>query len=65
MRQHQRMDLTEIKQLKVGDQIYIRIQNRYISAKVMRPMFWNSDADEPGLELETTNGFTDIYSVYR
>ena len=27
-------------------------------------LFWNSDSDEPDYELETTNGFVDINSIY-
>ena len=36
----------------------------FITATVIRPMFWNSDADEPDWEVETDNGFVDIYSIY-
>ena len=64
-----RMEHSEIKELEVGDRITICILDNYnnmkfVSATVIQPMFWNSDADEPCWELETTNGFVDIYSIY-
>ena len=65
-----RMEYSEVKELKVGDKIaicvYMDIPNKakFINATVVRPMFWNSDADEPDWEVETTNGFVDIYSIY-
>lgn len=64
------MEYSEIKQLEAGDHIaiciYMDIPNRaeFIDTTVVRPMFWNSDADEPDWEVETTNGFVDIYSIY-
>ena len=64
-----RMEFNEIKQLEVGDEITICICNKppkmeFIKATVVRPMFWNCDADEPDWEVETDNCFTDIYSIY-
>lgn len=65
-----RMEYSEIKELEVGDKIaiciYMNIPNeaKFMNATVVRPMFWNSDADEPDWEVETTNGFVDIYSIY-
>ena len=63
------LDPDEVKKLKVGDKIAIGIKNgeekEYVDATVVRPMFWNSDADEPDWEVETTNGFVDIYSIYQ
>ena len=65
-----RMEFSEIKQLEVGDKIaiciYTDIPNKakFVDATIIRPMFWNSDADEPDWEVETTNGFVDIYSIY-
>lgn len=65
-----RMEYSEIKELEVGDKIAICISNNppksmeFATATVVRPMFWNSDADEPDWEVETTNGFTDVYSIY-
>lgn len=65
-----RMEYSEIKELEVGDKIYIGILDFYnnkmnfTKATVIRPMFWNSDADEPDWEVETDNGFVDIYTIY-
>lgn len=65
-----RMEFSEIKQLEIGDKIaicfYDKFPNKmkFIDATVVRSMFWNSDADEPDWEVETTNGFVDIYSIY-
>lgn len=65
-----RMEYYEIKQLEVGDKIAICVSMnipdniKFVNATVTRPMFWNSDADEPDWEVETTNGFVDIYSIY-
>jgi hypothetical protein len=58
------MDYTEVSHLKQGDKIAIKIGSDFLSAKVVRPMFWNSDADEPDWEVETDNGFVDVYSIY-
>ena len=64
------MEYSEIKQLEVGEEIVICINNdiprkmEFVTATVVRPMFWNSDADEPDWEVETTNGFVDVYSIY-
>lgn len=64
-----RMEFNEVKELKVGDKIAIRLYNKsnkmeFITATVIQPMFWNSDADEPDYEVETDNCYTDIYSIY-
>lgn len=65
-----RMEFSEIKHLEVGDKIaicvYMDIPNKaeFVNATVTRPMFWNNDADEPDWEVETNNGFADVYSIY-
>lgn len=65
-----RMEELEIRQLRVGDRITICVnwnppeEAEFVDATVIRPLFWNSDADEPDWEIETTNGFVDLYSVY-
>ena len=64
-----RMEFTEIKELEVGDEIYIGIEDipnkiEFVKATVFQPLFWNSDADEPDWEVETDNGYVDIYSIY-
>ena len=64
------MEYSEIKELEIGDKVAICINNNplvqieFIDATVIRSLFWNSDADEPDWEVETTNGFVDIYSIY-
>lgn len=64
------MEYSEIKELEIGEKIAICINNNppkkmeFVEATVVLPMFWNSDADEPNWEVETTNGFVDIYSIY-
>lgn len=65
-----KMELEEIKILEVGDEIAICLnlnppeKVEFIGAKVTRPLFWNSDADEPDWELETNNGFVNPDSVW-
>lgn len=65
-----RMEFNEVKELEVGDKIAICIsmdiphKAEFISATVVTPMFWNSNADEPDWEVETDSCFTDIYSIY-
>ena len=64
-----RMEFSEIKQLAIGDEVCIGILDipnkaNFIKATVVQPLFWNSDADEPDWEVETTNGFVDVYSIY-
>ena len=67
---YRRMEFSEIKDLEIGDKIaiciYMDFPNRatFVSATVVRPMFWNSDVDEPDWEVETDNGFVDVYSIY-
>ena len=64
MNKHRRMDFSEIKKLKVGDEIAIRIGRSFFDTTVVRPLFWNSDADESDWEVETDDGFVDAYSIY-
>lgn len=64
------MEFTEIKELEVGDEIAVCINMdlpnkvEFIRETVVRPLFWNSNADEPDWEIETDNGFVDVYSIY-
>lgn len=63
------MEFNKIQELKVGDNVFVGIVNfagkmEFYKAKVVQPLFWNSDADEPDWEVETTIGFVDIYSIY-
>jgi hypothetical protein len=68
---YKRMDFKEIQNLKVGDKVAIclycdsDLNVEFVNAMVVRPLYWNNDCDEPDWELETTNGFTDIYSVWK
>ena len=52
------------KALKKGDVVLIKVGDRYYKSQVVTPAFYNADADEPGWEIDTTNGFADQYSVY-
>ena len=67
-RQYHFVSMAEAKKLKKGDIIFIGLRNRtsltYQKAVVLSPLFWNSDSDEPDYELETTNGFVDINSIF-
>lgn len=54
----------EFHALKIGDTVYIKTDDTFHAAQVTRPAFYNSDADEPDWEVETTNGFSDCYSLY-
>lgn len=66
------MDFSEVNMLKTGDKIAICIRDdsfedgkAFFPATVTAPLFYNSDADEPDWELETSNGYVDVSSVYR
>lgn len=64
-----RMEFHEIKELEVGDEIHIGIEDfpnkvEFVKVEVIQPLFWNSNANEPDWEVETTNGFVDVYSIY-
>ena len=54
----------EFHKLKVGDIVYIKVSGHTFQSKVLNKPIWNSDADEPDLEVETTNGWSDMYSLY-
>ena len=60
---------SEAFKLKVGDIIAIGIRAgdkiKLIPAKVTREAFYNADADEPDYDIETNNGFSDLYSLYK
>ena len=42
--------------VKVGDIVYIKASGYTFQGKVLNKPIWNSDADEPDWEVETTNG---------
>lgn len=54
----------EFHNLKVGDIVYIKASGYTFQGKVLNKPIWNSDADEPDWEVETTNGWIDMYSLY-
>lgn len=59
--------IKEFLEFNEGDTVYVRCRGavpEYSKATVVRAPFWNSDADEPGWEIETTNCFSDVYSIY-
>lgn len=54
----------EFHNLKVGDIVFIKCGRRFYESKIAEEPFYNSDADEPGWEVATDNGFCDEYSLY-
>jgi hypothetical protein len=55
---------SEFMNLKKGCIVYSKENGHTLQHKVTRDTFWNSDADEPDYEVETTNGYYDMYSLY-
>lgn len=68
---YEMLTFEEAKALKVGDKVKVGLKAGadgsmvYYDATVVRPLFWNSDADEPDWEVETTFAFVDVYSMYK
>lgn len=67
--QYRQLTRDEVEKLKAGDSVYVGIRdkgrkNNYVKTKVVQPLFWNSDADEPDWEVETDNCFADPDSLY-
>ena len=58
------LTLTEFHALKKGDKAFVRIHDTFVESEVINKPFYNSDADEPNWEVETSNGFCDMYSLY-
>ena len=58
------LTLTEFHNLKKGDKVFVLIHDTLVESEVMNKPFYNSDADEPDWEVETSNGFCDMYSLY-
>ena len=54
----------EFMSLVNNDSVYLAICGRFYLSKVIGKPFWNSDADDPGWEIETNNGYSDMYSIY-
>ena len=57
--------IAEFRNLKPGDTILVHLNNEYIDAHVEGYAFYNSDANEPGWEVETDCGFVSIYGAYK
>ena len=53
----------EFQNLKKGDSVYVSCEGDLFKSCVISPPFFNADADEPGWEVETTNGYCDQYSL--
>ena len=49
--------------LDKGDTVFIKVCDELLESKVLGKPFWNSDADDPDWEIETSNGFSDMYSL--
>ena len=49
--------------LKENDIVYVVVEDKVYKSRVVRKPFYNADADEPDWEVETTNGFCDVYSL--
>ena len=56
--------LEEFKNLKKGNIVFVKCYNQYVKATVEDNSFYNTDADEPGWEVETSYGSISIDSVY-
>lgn len=54
----------EFCNLKVGDTVFVKCGGHTFQSKITQAPCYNSDADEPDWEVETTNGFCDECSLY-
>lgn len=66
------LDYADAKNLEVGEEICIGLfkdeahkELELIPSVVTRAAYYNADCDEPDWEIETNNGVTDLYSLYR
>lgn len=55
---------SEFLALQPGDKVYVKAGDDFFLSTVENKPFYNADADEPGMEVETSNGFADEFSVY-
>lgn len=53
----------EFRKLRPGDIVFLSVYGQPYQSRILGRPFWNSDADEPGWEVETSNGFSDMYSL--
>ncbi len=67
------LEPSEVRDLEVGEEVCIGVysekedgkrQLELIPSVVTKTAYYNSDCDEPGWEIETNNGVTDLYSLY-
>lgn len=58
------IDWKDFLKLKKDDIVYVAVGNHVYKSRVVRSPFYNADADEPDWEVETDNGFCDVYSLY-
>lgn len=61
----ERLTFEEFNNLKKDDVVFVKIHDTLVKSFVLNKPFWNSDADEPDWEVETSNGFCDICSLYK
>lgn len=54
----------EFMSLVNNDTVYLATGDIFCQSKVIGKPFFNHDADEPGWEVETSNGYSDMYSIY-
>lgn len=59
-----RISYKEFHELKCGDIVFVKCGTHTFKSKVIREAFYNYDANEPDWEVETTNGYCDMYSLY-
>lgn len=60
----QRITQEEFNALKKNDVIYILCAGVYCRSTVRRKPFYNTDTNPHQWEVETNNGFSDMYSIY-
>lgn len=63
--EYQRLTVVEVDDLKENDTVFTRIGDEMYESKVIRPLFLNTDSGEQEWEVETTNGFSDVDSLYK
>lgn len=66
------LESDEAKTLEKGEKILIGIWEdeehkslRLDSAVITKAAYYNADCDEPGWEIETTNGVVDLNSIFQ
>ena len=59
-----RINQKEFENLKKGKTVYILCAGVYCRSVVCGKPFYNTDTNPPLWEVETNNGFSDMYSIY-